>query len=87
MIRPDVIESIKDYEARGVPTGHFLRAVLAHDLFGAFAYADSQNRDALGEIVAFIHNYLRSDCHGSYAKVDGWVERHTILREASHASE
>ncbi len=68
-------QTIKDYVDRGVPMGHFLNAVFANDLFGAFGRADEFNKLFLEHYVRFIYNYCPMGCHGSYEKVQGWVNR------------
>lgn len=54
--------------------GGFLWAVLSNDLFGAVGRADSMNKYALPEIIAYIYNYLPSDCWGSEKKVNDWLK-------------
>ena len=71
----DVKESIDHYVQDGVPTGDFLRAVLANDLMESFGRADVNNRDALFDICSYIYNFTPMACRGSYQKVDAWIER------------
>lgn len=54
-------------------TGHFLAAVLSHDLFEAVARSDKESGAALRELVVFIHMEVRSDCHGNPAAVRNWL--------------
>ena len=67
---------IDQYVEHGIPTGDFLRAVLANDLMEAFGRADQENRRDLYEIAVYIYNETPSTCHGSYAIVDEWIRTH-----------
>lgn len=53
--------------------GHSLKSILSNDLFQAYRHADSETRDAMPDIVAFIFSEVRSDCYGSKEKVDRWL--------------
>jgi hypothetical protein len=55
--------------------GHCVSAILAGDLYGAFARADPETRDAMPAIVAYIHSQLPAACHGSEDAVDRWIAR------------
>ncbi len=67
-------KTITDYVDRGVPMGHFLNAVFANDLFGAFGRADDINKILIGQYVIFIYNYCPMGCHGSYEKLKNWID-------------
>ena len=83
MIPRQTRESIDSYANDGIPTGGFLRAVLAKDLFEAFGRADLENRAAMFDIVSYIWNNTPSVCWGNYALVDGWIERKAEERRAA----
>lgn len=70
---PLVIDTLDRYLKRRIPTGSFLRAVLANDLFEAVGRADEQNKLLIPIIVKYIYNEFPSSCHGSYARVDAWL--------------
>jgi len=74
-IPPHTLETLRNYIEYGVPTGGFLYSVLSDSLFGAWGKADSENRDALGDIVTFIYNEAPGSCHGSKQHVDDWLEK------------
>ena len=73
-IPPAIRESLDAYASTGRPTGGCLRAILANDLFEAVGRADEDTHVALPSIVSYIYNELPSPCHGSYEKVDAWIE-------------
>lgn len=74
IIREDMMSSLMRYLNDGIPTGSFLRAVLAHDLMEACAHADHWNLGQLPAYAAFMYNEIPSICHGSYEIVDRWIE-------------
>ena len=74
-IPPHTLETLRNYIEYGVPTGGFLRSVLSDSLFGAWGKADSENRDALGDVVMFIFNEAPSSCWGSEQHVDDWLDK------------
>lgn len=69
-----VLHGLYDYIERHQAPGHFLTAVLCHDLFEATGRSDEGSWIALRELVVFIYNEVRSDCHGSPAKVSAWLQ-------------
>ena len=69
------MQGIQRYIEKSIPTGHFLGAVMAHDLFEAVGRADADNLAALPHIVAWIYNKAPSQCHGSAEKVKHWLEQ------------
>ena len=73
MITEEIKESLKRYVENKIPTGGFLRAVLANDLFEAVGRADAVNRHILFDICSYIYNDIPSSCWGSYEKVDKWL--------------
>ena len=75
-------DSLDRYAEHGIPTGGFLRAVLANDLMEAFGRADTENRQDMFEIVGHVYNEMPSPCHGSYEIVDEWIEAAREKRES-----
>ena len=74
-MREDIKASLDRYAQSGVPTGGFLRAVLANDLMDAMGRAYSENKYAIHEIASYVYNELPAECHGSYEKVDAWIKK------------
>ena len=74
-IKPETIASLRRYADHGIPTGNFLRAVLANDLMEAMGRADAENRAAIWHICGYVYNEIPSPCHGSYEIVDAWIEK------------
>lgn len=70
-----VREALDRYVHRHLPTGGFLRCVLANDLRGAVGRADEECLAALHSIVGWIVNEAPDDCYGSYAAVDAWCRK------------
>lgn len=68
-------ESILRYVEHGIPTGGFLRAVLANDLMEAIGRGDDSSLLNLAPICRFIYNDIPSNAHGSYSIVDGYIAR------------
>jgi hypothetical protein len=54
--------------------GGFLMSVLANDLTEACLRADSINKSLLFEIVSWIYHRAPAECHGSYEKVNNWLD-------------
>jgi hypothetical protein len=75
MIPEHLKESLHGYARYKVPTGGFLRAVLANDLVGAFSKGDKESLAALKDIASYVYNELPSDCWGSYKIVNEWLEK------------
>lgn len=67
--------ALERYVEHRIEAGGFLTAVLANDLFTAFARADQINRHAMFDIVQFIFNEVPSSCWGSYETVEEWLSR------------
>lgn len=65
------------YLVHHLKTGSFLRAVLSNDLRDAVRRADEASREGLYRLVAFLEHHSPSDCWGSAAIVDAWLERRT----------
>jgi hypothetical protein len=68
------LESLNAYAQKGRPPGGFLTSCLANDLTNAFGRADEDSTAALRHIVAYIYNCVPSGCHGSYQRVEEWIE-------------
>ena len=68
-------DSIDRYVKDRIPTGDFLRAVLANDLREAFGRADAENIATMYQIVSYCWNEIPGKCWGSHEKVDSWLER------------
>lgn len=69
-----MMESLKRYIEYGIPTGHFLRAVLENDLNMAVARADQPNALLLATYVCWLANEAPAACWGSPQKVLNWIE-------------
>jgi hypothetical protein len=69
------LETLRNYIEYGVVTGGFLNSVLTDSLFGAYAKADNENREALGDIVMFIYNEAPGGCWGSKDHVKEWLDK------------
>jgi len=81
MDRHEAAESIRRYVDLGIPTGGFLRAVLANDLMEAVGRADESSLLHLADICRFVYNDIPSNVHGSYARVDAHIAAKYADRE------
>jgi hypothetical protein len=70
-----VKDSCKRFVEQGIPTGDFMRAVLANDLMGAFGRADIETAKCMAAIVGYVYTNVPMSIIGSYAAVDLWVSR------------
>jgi hypothetical protein len=68
------LEGLRNYAVDRIPTGDFLHAVLANDLFGAIGRADGENIHAIRAIVTLVYNAIPASAHGSAEKVATWLE-------------
>jgi len=68
-----VLAGIYAYVEHRSQPGHFLTAVLRHDLFESVSRADKESLAALHPLVIFIHMEVPSRCHGDKAKVHEWL--------------
>ena len=68
-------EGLAAYILHGLPTGHFLTAVLSNDLREAVNRADKDNIKALPAYVKFLYNDAPAGCWGSEDKVESWIKR------------
>lgn len=80
MIPEHMRDSISEWIEHGEPhpslLGHFMRSLLTNDLMYSFAYADSENMDAMGLWLLFLYNYAPADCFGSSKKLEAWHAKH-----------
>jgi len=82
-----VVDSLLLYLSDGVPTGGFLRSVLANDLMEAVGLADCDNLEALPHIVSWVYSHVPLLARGSYEKVDAWLKAIADKRNASKPAE
>ena len=75
MIPERTLEGLKRYVKDKIPPGGFLTAVLENNLLNSFQRADGENRQAIPEIVYYVHNHLPANCWGSPKTVDKWLKR------------
>lgn len=61
------------YIEKGIPTGHFLEAVLSNDLMGAFRRGDSESQRGLASIASFLYNQAPAWCFGSSGNYSAWL--------------
>jgi len=80
-------ESFDRYVKHGIPTGDFLRAVLAHDLMAAAHRAETDCERALVTIARYVHRHVRLTAHGSYGVVDTWIAWHREERAKTQGAE
>lgn len=62
-----------EYVEHGQRTGDFLRAVINNDLKDAVGRADSESKQALADIVGWLHNFAPSGCWGRPGAYEGWI--------------
>jgi len=82
-MKQETKDSLDRYAKEGCPTGDFLRAVLANDLMESFGRADIDNREDMFDICSYVYNDTPAACHGSYDKVDKWIEYWGERRKAA----
>ena len=69
------LQAMKRWVEEACPTGGFLKAVLSNDLIGAVGSADSENVEAIVQIVTFLYNRCPSACWGSREHVANWPDK------------
>ena len=80
---PDrMLPAIKAYVETGCPVGDFLHAVLTNDLADACGRADDENMANIPAYIAYLWNEVPSVCWGSKEKVDAWLKKFQMAREA-----
>ena len=67
-------EGLARYLEHGIPPGHFLTAVLAHDLFDAINRGDELSLAGLVPLVRYIQTNTPTRAHGSRAIVAAWCD-------------
>jgi len=75
MIPERTIHSLKLYSEHKCQPGGFLTAVLQNDLFAAMGRADTENKQALPDIVTYIYNEMPGDCWGSEKIVQDFLNK------------
>lgn len=83
-IPPAIRAGLARYANAGIRPGDCMYAVLAGDLFAAWARADPDTWEAMPAILTFIINDLGAPC-GDYLVVDRWIANHAaaLSREGS----
>ena len=67
-------EGLRRYLDYGIPPGHFLTAVLSHDLFDAINRGDDESIAGLVPLVRWLANKAPARSHGSRAIVAAWCD-------------
>jgi hypothetical protein len=75
MIPTRTKNALDRYVNHSILPGDFLTAVLCNDLFGAMAYADSENLATLKDICMYVYWEIPGECWGNREKIDKWTER------------
>ncbi len=78
-IPPLTRQTLDDYAKHGMQPGDCLRAVLAGDLFAAFARADDLTAAAMPAIVVYVRR-LPAAAWGSYQVVQAWIDARAAER-------
>ena len=65
----------KRYVLVGCPTGQFLQALFAGDLFEVFRRGDEFSIAGLRPMIVYLENDCPNWCYGSRAHVQEWVEQ------------
>lgn len=68
-------DTIDRYVKYGIPTGHFLEAVLSNRLMEAIGRADEENLRDIKEICLYVYNDIPSSCWGSPQKYLDWIDK------------
>jgi hypothetical protein len=66
-------EGLRRYVEHGVPTGHFLEALLSNDLRETYARADDENGRHVRDYVMWLYNEAPCGCWGSPEKYRDWL--------------
>ena len=82
VIRPDMMEAIRDYIDKGWGPGGFLSAVICNDLREAVGRADDDNLANLPAFVAYFYNDAPSACWGNREKFEAYIEAKMAERDA-----
>jgi hypothetical protein len=71
-IPPQLFEGLDRYVREHIPTGGFLRALLANDLMQTFGMAHPESLRALPHLVHLLL-FAPVACYGSEAAVETWI--------------
>jgi hypothetical protein len=74
LIPQSTMNDLNNYIDNKMFPGDFLRSVLEHDLFGAFAHADDNNMKSLPYLVKYIYNNCPANCHGHKGICKEWTK-------------
>ena len=69
-------DGLERWFLEGVPSGHFLRALLDNDLMEAFSRADGTNQRNMHNYALFLYNYAPRGSYGSPANCKAWQAKH-----------
>ncbi len=72
MVPAHLADGLARFVVLGIKPGHFLSAVLANDLAGAFGRGDETALAALRNIMRYLENDAPAACWGTKAKVRAW---------------
>ena len=70
--------ALTGYIEQGTPVGGFLHAILTNNLHGAVGSADSENIQALKDIVDWVYMYAPEACAGTDAKYLRWINEQPV---------
>lgn len=65
-------DGFKYYVLEGRPTGHFLQAMVAGDLFEVFRRGDESALAGLRAMIVYLENECPMGCYGSKGHVQEW---------------
>lgn len=78
-------DAFQRFIEEGIPTGHFLEALLSNDLAQACARADDMNQYLIFQYVRFMWNELPSSAWGSPENYKNWIAHvNKIKQEGNH---
>ena len=69
-----MMDALTRYIEKGIPPGDFLTAVLTNDLYEAISRSDDTNLHCIPAYVGYLYNEAPSQCWGSKAKMDKWID-------------
>jgi len=78
---------LRRYLVEGLPTGGFLQAVIAGDLYDAVQRADPFCAVRIADVVRFFVYFAPADSYGSREAYAAWVERGKEARRATDRRE
>lgn len=62
------------YVEYGNVPGNWMCYLLSNDLIRSWGFADTTNREAMGDLVNFLYNDIPSPCKGSEKAIEAWNE-------------